>query len=96
MTNLTRYTAGVVTQTHRGRGVTTSTGSNSFDQYTKHITKITKVKEGFVPAGFENRPDLIADLFYNSSAEWWRVMVLNNVPDPFEGFNLHDRILFPD
>ena len=96
MTKLTRYTAGVVKQTHRGKTTTTSIGSSLFDLYTKNIAQITKVREGFVPPGFENRPDLIADLFYDSSTEWWKVMLLNNVPDPFEGFNLHDKIILPD
>ena len=95
MTKLTRYSSGVVNQKHKGKISTTSTGNNSFDRYTVNISNITPTKEGIIPAGYEHRPDLIANLFYNNSTEWWRIMLLNNVPDPFEGFNVNDRILLP-
>ena len=96
MTKITRYSVGGITQKHRGKNITTSVGSTLFDQYTKDIINLATVREGLVPTGYENRPDLIADLFYNSSTEWWKVMLLNNIPDPFEGFNLYDKILLPD
>lgn len=95
MTKLTRYSEGVVKQKHKGKGITTSTGNNSFDKYTVNISNVTPTQDGFIPAGYEHRPDLIANLFYNNATEWWRVMLLNNVPDPFEGFNINDRIILP-
>ena len=48
-----------------------------------------------IPAGFEHRPDLISNVFYGSPSNWWLLMLVNGISDPFEGFNVRDRILIP-
>jgi hypothetical protein len=50
---------------------------------------------GYIPAGYEHRPDLISNLFYGSPKNWWLLMLVNSVEDPFEGFNVGDSILIP-
>tara|TARA_Y100000310_G_scaffold133243_1_gene132155 strand:+ start:712 stop:1020 length:309 start_codon:yes stop_codon:yes gene_type:complete len=50
---------------------------------------------GFVPIEFANRPDLIANTFYGSPKDWWLLAMINNKPDPFEGFSINERIIIP-
>lgn len=91
----TRFSLGQVMLDHRGVKVNTSVGHPAQDLLVKHSGRIYSFDVGYVPAGFENRPDLISDLFYGTPGYWWLLMQVNNVPDPFEGFNVGDRILIP-
>ena len=50
---------------------------------------------GYVPAGYEHRPDLISNVFYGTPKNWWLLMLVNSITDPFEGFNENDQILIP-
>ena len=49
----------------------------------------------YVPPGYEHRPDLLSYLFYGSVTKDWLLMMVNNIVDPFQGFNVGDRILIP-
>jgi|ETNvirnome_6_100_1030635.scaffolds.fasta_scaffold10195_3 hypothetical protein len=93
--SLTRYNYGVVTVRHKGVDVTTSVGDPTFDYV--HPTEIYRgqYKRGTIPASFAHRPDVIAYLFYKTPGYWWQVMLVNNVWDPMEGFNVGDSIILP-
>jgi len=56
---------------------------------------IDTVDVGYVPAGYEHRPDLISDYFYNTVNNDWLIMMYNNISDPLQQLNVGDRILIP-
>ena len=87
---------GSITVKHRGQDIIASTGSVSYDAYVANLPNLYSHKVGFIPAGYEHRPDLISNLFYGSPKYWWLLMLVNNISDPFEGFNVNDRILIPE
>ena len=79
------------------RQVTTNTIVNTsrFDSMLGDLENAFDYEVGYVPAGYEHRPDLISNVFYGTPKNWWLLMLVNNVDDPFEGFNIQDRILIP-
>ena len=93
---LTRYSSGEILYTHKGKVVNSSVGSQEMDNVIKYGDQLLSYKIGYIPAGFENRPDKISNLFYNTPAYWWLILLVNNIPDSFEGLNVGDRILIPN
>jgi len=90
-----RYDQGVVTVSHRNVKVTTSVGNANFDNTVKNLERLFDYDVGYIPNGWEHRPDLISNLFYGTPANWWLLMLVNGVTDPFEQLNVGDRILIP-
>ena len=84
---------GVVTVFHKGKKITTSVGSNSYDSFTNSI--INTGTKGRIPAGYAHRPDLISDLFTNTPASWWAICEANSIFDIFEELNAGDSIKLP-
>tara|TARA_B100000497_G_scaffold124411_1_gene158868 strand:+ start:1055 stop:1363 length:309 start_codon:yes stop_codon:yes gene_type:complete len=89
------YSVDVSSVIHRDAEVTTIVNTKKFDSMLEDLDTAYDYEVGFVPAGFEHRPDLIANVFYGSPANWWLLMLVNGISDPFEGFNVRDRILIP-
>jgi len=91
---LSRYDYGVNTITHKGKSITTSLHTNFMDTldptspFANH--GIARLKQ-YV----KERPDAISDIFYNSSAYWWYILLYNNINDPFEGLSPSTKILIP-
>ena len=79
---------------HKGKLITTSVGSNSYEDSVINLSN-KKTSPGILPAGYEHRPDLIANLFFGSPQSWWVLCELNAVTDPFEGLNTGDELLLP-
>lgn len=92
---LTRYSSGEVQYIHKGKTVNSSVGNARIDQLTKYGDNIYEHDIGYVPPGYEHRPDKISDLFYGTPAYWWVILLINNIPDSFEGLNVGDRIIIP-
>lgn len=92
---LTRYSSGEVIYSHKGKQVNSSVGDPSIDILTKGSKGIKNFDIGYIPPGFEHRPDKISDLFYGTPAYWWYILLVNNIPDSFEGLNVGDRIILP-
>lgn len=92
----TRYTSGEVRIKHKGVISNTNVGDSSYDNLVKDIETKFTYRTGFVPVGYEHRPDLISDLFYDTPSYWWLLMQVNGVSDPFESFNVGDQILIPE
>ncbi len=80
---------------HKGVVTKTPIGTPLYDKLTEGIETAFNYEIGFIPAGAEHRPDIISNVFYNTPAYWWLLMLVNNVSDPFEGFNVGDQILIP-
>ncbi len=89
-----RYKNGVTTIRHKGVVVTTSLNSQNYEDFSSSLpSKAGEV--GYIPAGFEHRPDLISDAFYSDPSKWWLIMEANNIDDPFESLETRDRIIVP-
>jgi hypothetical protein len=56
---------------------------------------LEKVEVVYIPAGYEHRPDLISEYFYNTVKNDWIIMMYNNISDPFQQLNVGDRLLIP-
>ena len=74
---------------HKGHRVSTSILGDQINETNEGY------RTGIVPPNFEHRPDLIAKVFYNKPEMFWRLMIINGVSDPFEGFNSNDIIFLP-
>jgi hypothetical protein len=80
---------------HKGASVRTIINSPNFDNLIQNLDTEYEYDIGFVPNGYEHRPDLISNVFYGSPKNWWLLMLVNNISDPFEGFYVNQRILIP-
>jgi len=90
------YEVDVVEVSHRNAIVTTIVNSPVFDAYISNIGKNSNNYEvGYIPAGYAHRPDLISNVYYGSVKNWWLLMLVNDITDPFESFKLHERIIVP-
>ena len=90
-----RYAFGEVLIRHRDELVNTSVGSPEYDRLSQNIESEYQYDIGYIPVGYEHRPDLISSLFYGTPAHYWLLMLVNGVSDAFEGFNAGDRIKIP-
>lgn len=80
---------------HRSIITNTIVNTEKFDSILSDIDDAFEYEVGYVPNGYAHRPDLISNVFYGSPKNWWLLMLVNGIDDPFEGFNENDRILIP-
>lgn len=85
------YESFLVTLPHKGKTITTTVGSSSYESFVRSLRQIN-LEPSRVPAGYEHRPDLIANLFMGSPEKWWLICETNGIFDPFESLNLNDVI----
>lgn len=90
-----RYQLGEVSYLHKNKTINSSVGSGKQDSRIRDIEIIYDYDIAVVPVGYEHRPDLISNVFYGTPAFWFLLMEVNNVTDPYEGFNVNDEILIP-
>jgi hypothetical protein len=88
------YRVGVNIINHKGKTVATYLNTD-FAQYLVEIRK-NGYRVGYIPAGYEHRPDLISNLFYDTTSYDWLILMFNNIKDPFQELNVDDRILIPN
>jgi hypothetical protein len=89
------YSIDAVTVTHKEARITTIVNSPVYDKILADLENKYTYEVGYVPQGYAHRPDLIANVFYGSPKNWWLLMLVNNVTDPFEGFKVNEKILIP-
>lgn len=80
---------------HRGNKITTILNSKKFDYIIENLEDFYEYDIGIVPIGYEHRLDLISNVFYNTPKNWWLLMLVNNIEDPFEGFLVSEEIVIP-
>ena len=90
-----RHNIGSVQILYKGVITKSPIGSLSYDSFISNIENMFDYDVCKIPPGAEHRPDIISNIFYGSPSYWWLLMQANNVFDPFEGFNVGDRILIP-
>ena len=95
VTKLSQSFLGNQKYVHKGNVVYSMVGSQSVDNIIDNIDSFLPYDIGYVPAGFEHRPDLISNVFYGVPDYWWLILFVNNIADPFEGLNEGDQILIP-
>lgn len=93
--NRSAYSYDSVEVRHRNKNVLTTLNSPELDTLIQSIDDAYDYEVGYVPEGYEHRPDLISNVFYGTPKNWWLLMLVNNIPDPFEGFNVNEKILIP-
>lgn len=93
MNYINHYLIGRATAEHKGRSITHAldTGVNEY----LNSLQSNEVEVGYIPAGYEHRPDLISNLFYGTVTKDWLILMFNNISDPFQQLNAGDRILLP-
>ena len=89
-----RYDFGVKKLTHKGKVVTTSLNTPFMDNLESTI-KLGRDQVGTVKEYVAHRPDTLSDIFYNTSAHWWYLLLYNNITDPFESLNPGQKLLIP-
>ena len=95
MPNSSHYSLGQVTFTHKKKTTTTAVGSPGFDLTNHNLENLHSYDIAYVIPGYEHRPDLISDIFYDTPEYWWLILLHNNIDDPFEGLNVGDQIKIP-
>src|SRR3990167_2619069 len=94
-TKPTQFSLGKQDYIHKGSKIYSLVGSPSVDNILENVDSFLPYDVGYVPAGFEHRPDLISNVFYGTPDYWWLILFVNNIADPFEGLNEGDQILIP-
>jgi hypothetical protein len=89
------YSLDAIFVRHRNAKVTTIVNSPVFDDLLLNLKDSYEYEVGYVPVGYEHRPDLISNVYYGSPNNWWLLMLVNSITDPFEGFKVNERILIP-
>lgn len=79
---------------HRNKSVLTVFNNDQYEDLLKRVNFL-EMEVGYVPAGYEQRPDLISNVFYGTPNYWWLLCQVNNIDDPHEGFDTNQRILIP-
>ena len=81
--------------THRNCKVTTTLNTPKFDNLIKNIDSAYNYEVGYVPNGFQHRPDLISNIFNGTPDKFWLLMLINNNTDPNESFKPSELMLIP-
>lgn len=94
MNYINQYSKGFFKTTHKNKTVVSSLNSTNFEKYYNNLNSL-RFKVGYIPLGYEHRPDLISNLFLGTPTLDWMICYFNNVKDPFNELNVGDRILIP-
>ena len=89
------YSLGFNEFSFKNTKVTSIINNETFDNFIFNIEKSFNYDHFTIPPNLQHRPDLIASNFYGSPQNWWLLMLVNSITDPFEGFNVNDTILVP-
>lgn len=89
------YSLDKVIYNHKGKKISSILNSKVFDNMIININNVYSYDVIKIPAGYKNRPDLLANAYYGNAANWWLLMLVNNINDPFESLNPNQRIAFP-
>jgi len=95
MPNVSHYMLGKLNIPHKNKITSTAVGSEGFDITSRELMNSYAHETAYVIPGYEHRPDLISDIFYNTPEYWWLILLYNNIDDPFEGLNVGDQIKIP-
>lgn len=89
------YSIGFTDYLHRGETIRSLVGSKEAEAYIRDVSRTNNVQIGYIPEGFQFRPDLIAETFYDSPSNWWTLLVYSNIPD-FKDLKVMKRLIIPN
>jgi len=92
---MSHYNMGATEYTHKGKKITSIVGNAAADKYFSNSSYDSSTKPGIIPPGFKNRPDMIANLFYDGPKNLWFLCLVSNKYDVFEDFNSGEIIRIP-
>jgi hypothetical protein len=87
------FTLGYTKKIHKSK-ILPAIDRDILNDYLKSLED-SQIDIGYIPAGYEHRPDLISNYFYNTTTKDWLIVMFNNIRDPFQELNVGDRILIP-
>lgn len=94
MNYINHYKLGFKEAVHKGKTLVTASVDSTISEYLSRLQN-SEYTVGYIPAGYEHRPDLISNLFYDTVTFDWLIVMFNNIKDPFQELNVGDRILIP-
>jgi hypothetical protein len=82
---------------HKGKIFKTSVGSAAYENLYCGMKAVNSfpLLTGFIPNGYQHRPDLISNVFLSNVSSWWRLCEINSIYDTFEQLNIGDEIYIP-
>ena len=89
------YSIGFNEVSFKNTKFTSIVNNKTFDRFMFNLEKSFNYDFFTIPIDLQHRPDLIASRFYGNPQNWWLLMLINNITDPFEGFNTNDTIIVP-
>lgn len=92
---MSHYDLGYNDYNHRGVRVRSIVGNQEADTFVQNLEALN-LGEGYIPPGYEHRPDLVANLFYGSAKYFWYVALTSQLYDIFEDFIVGQRIKIPN
>jgi len=95
MPNNYKYSDTQRTSVHKNKVVASSLHKESIVSLIKKLSEDYEYEIGYIPNGYEGRPDLISNVYYGTSDLMWLLMYANGITDPFEGFYLNRKIKIP-
>ena len=81
--------------THKTKRVSSLLHKRSVDDLRRLLDTEYDYEVGYVPPGYEHRPDKISDVFYGTPDNWWLLLMANGINDPLEGFKVNQKIKIP-
>jgi len=92
---MSHYNLGYNDYNHKGKVIRTIVGNSKADNFIENLD--TKGSDsGAVPPEYENRPDLIADVFYGDTRAYWYLCLTSLKFDVFEDFRVGSRVVVPN
>lgn len=92
MVNIGHYSLGFSEYRHRGKLVRSIVGNQTAIDTIKNINP-NDFEVGYIPNGYEDRPDLISWVYYGTVDDYWSIMFYSNLPDAFEDFKVGKQLL---
>ena len=92
---MSHYSIGSSVYTHKGKPIRSIVGDPSADKFISRTNFDEQSKPGIVPAGYAFRPDMISSVFLDNPKDLWFICLISNKFDPFEDFNIGERIRLP-
>ena len=89
------YSVGSEVYKFNNKDVRSILGNEDADDFMENRGALYSFEVGWIPAGYEHRPDLISSVYYGTTTFWWMILLFNNLTGPFESLNVGDRILIP-
>tara|TARA_R110000737_G_scaffold311562_1_gene320602 strand:+ start:1462 stop:1758 length:297 start_codon:yes stop_codon:yes gene_type:complete len=90
-----RFVRTQVDSLHKNKTVRSALNNSSVDSILKTLSGNYTYEIGYIPNGYEGRPDLISNVYYGTPDLVWILMYANGITDPFEGFYLNRKIKIP-